>query len=84
MPRSISLDEMSVEQLQAQLDRLNAERDALKEQIRRISPVLDAKLARTGAERKLAAMSDSERTALAQLLRTAGISSGEAVGTPGA
>lgn len=84
MPRSISLDEMSVEQLQAQLDRLNAERDALKEQIRRITPVLDAKQAQAAAGRKLAAMSDSERAALAQLLRTEGIPSGEAVGTPGA
>lgn len=74
------MNQMSDEQLAA----LNAQRDALKQEILTLVREQDARAAKRNAEAKVAAMSDTERAAMAQLLGAQGVASGSAVGTPGA
>lgn len=75
----MNYEQMTVEQLTAELQRLNEQRAALREQAIAVHAVLDRKQAVETARRKLAEMSDVEKAALAQLVQAEGIESGEAV-----
>lgn len=75
----MNYEQMTVEQLTAELQRLNEQRAALREQAMGVHAVLDRKQAVETARRKLAEMSDVEKAALAQLVQAEGIESGEAV-----
>ena len=75
----MNYEQMSVEQLTAELQRINEERAALKAVAGAVHAVLDRKQAVETARRKLAAMSDVEKAALAQVVAAEGIESGEAV-----
>ena len=75
----MSYELMTVEQLTAELQRINEERAALREQAMAVHAVLDRKQAVETARRKLAEMSDVEKAALAQIVAAEGIESGEAV-----
>lgn len=75
----MNFEQMTVEQLTAELQRLNEQRAALREQAMAAHAVLDRKQAVATARRKLAEMSDVEKAALAQLVQAEGIESGEAV-----
>lgn len=78
--KSQNLSEQSVEELQDRLHELmQRERDA-KQEARRITDALDRKIRKQVAEARLSVMSDSERRAIAQELRAAGITSEEAAG----
>jgi hypothetical protein len=72
------------EKLDAQLTKLEKQHEAIKAVKREISSRLSMLHAQAEAERKLAAMSDTEKAALAQLLGAEGIAPGSGVGTPGA
>lgn len=74
------MDNLTIEELESKLAEIEARRDELKTQARAIVRVLDAKRAAAAAAAKLAAMSDVERAALAQLVQAQGIASGESFG----
>jgi len=78
------MNQMSDEQLAARVAELNAQRDALKQEILKLVNEQNARAAQKSAQAKVAAMSDTERAAMAQLLGAQGVASGSAVGTPGA
>ena len=73
-------DLMTTEQLEAEQTRLHGEAKQLKGRRRAVAVELDRRRVKEEALRKLAAMSDPERAALAQLLGPKGIASGEAHG----
>lgn len=72
--------ELTVEALNDVLAERNAQADAFREETLAIRKIRDAKAAQEAAAAKLAAMSDEERAALAQLITPAGIAAGETVG----
>jgi len=59
---------MTVAELQAELDKVNAMRDELTSRAKAIARDLNAELAKEAAAAKVAAMSDAERAALAAAL----------------
>ena len=75
----MNYEQMTVEQLEAELQRISGERAALKEQAVAAHTVLDRRQAVEAARRKLAEMSDVEKAALAQIVAAEGIEGGEAV-----
>jgi len=75
----MSYEAMTVEQLEAELQRISEERAALKTRAVAAHAVLDRRNGEAAARRRLATMSDVERAALAQIVATEGIESGEAV-----
>lgn len=75
---------MTDEQLAARVAELNAQRDALKQEILKLVSEQNARAAQKSAQVKVDAMSDGERVAMAQLLGAHGVASSGAVGTPGA
>jgi len=75
----MNYEQMTVEQLEAELQRISGERAALKEKAVAVHAVLDRRNAEAAARRKLAEMSDVEKAALAQIVAAEGIESGEAV-----
>jgi len=74
-------EEMTTEQLEAEQTDLHGAAKQLKARRRAVAAELDQRRVKEEALRKLAAMSDPERAALAQLLGPRGIASGEAHGT---
>lgn len=72
-------EEMNADQLQSELDKINANRDALSAEARQVAGLFSKKLAEENAKAKLDAMTDVERAALAQVIQAQGIASGEAV-----
>jgi hypothetical protein len=80
----MTIDEATVEQLEALLTDLDGERRVLKAQKRAVVAVLERKRAEAAAVDKVAVMSPAERAAVAQVIAKAGaVPSAEAVGTPG-
>ena len=77
-------ESMSVEALDAENQRLQGQRDTVREELRRLVAVRDRKAVLEAAERQVAAMGEPEVAALAQVIQAQGIESGEAVGEPGA
>lgn len=75
----MNYEQMTVEQLEAELARLTAERARLRDEGLKVHAALDRKQAAAAAQRTLDGMSDVERAALAQLVQTPGIVSGEQV-----
>ncbi len=75
----MNYEQMSVEQLEAELQRISGERAELKAQALSAHAVLDRRNAEAAARRRLATMSDVEKAALAQIVAAEGIESGEAV-----
>ncbi len=73
----------TVEELEAQLTAYHGQIKALRAKKREVSAQLDGALIRKAMADKLAAMSDPERAALAQMLTADGIAPRSAVGTPG-
>lgn len=71
---------LTIADLEETLAKIEGQRDALKEKARAIVKALDAKRAEAAAREKLAAMSDLERAAMAQIVKPQGIDSGEAFG----
>ncbi|MGH9158188.1 MAG: hypothetical protein ACRD1K_20660 [Acidimicrobiales bacterium] len=77
-------DTLTVKQLEAAMTKLENQHVELKQAKRAASAALQAKQTAAEVRRKLAAMSDAERAALAQAIGAVGIEGGSAVGTPGA
>ncbi len=73
----------SVEQLEAELARIGAERSALKEEAMVVHRVLDKRNVQASATRKLSQLSDAERTELLQQILASAADSEGAIGTPG-
>lgn len=79
MPKAI--EKLTIEELDAEIDRLNRERDLLKQQIRGLNEARNEKLNAQSARDKLARMSAGERAALAQIVQAEGVKSEESFGT---
>lgn len=75
----MNYDQMTVAQLGAELERLTAARAALRDEGLKVHAALDRKQAAVAVQRTLDGMSDVERVALAQLVQTHGVVSGEQV-----
>lgn len=72
------------EELKAQKQTIDSQIEELQAEKRRLKGEMDKLAEHEEARRKVEAMSDPERQALAQALEIIGIESGEEVGTPGA
>jgi hypothetical protein len=77
------LEKMSVEELEAESFRLDAEGQKIREQKRAVQDVLGAKNEANEAARKFENMSEPERRALLQHIKGRSIKSAEDVGSPG-
>jgi small-conductance mechanosensitive channel len=75
-----NLEQLSIEDLQAQLNEINVLRDKLAGQAREISAILARKQAEAAAQHKLASMTEVERAALAQIIQAGAIGTGEEFG----
>lgn len=75
----MSYEQMTADQLQSELDKINANRDALAAQARTVAGLLSKKLAEEAAKAKLEGMTETERAALAQVIQAQGIESAERV-----
>lgn len=76
----MNYETMTVDQLEAELQRLTAERAKLRGEALKVQAVLDQKYAAMRAAILLESMSDAEKAALAQAVSGAGgIASGEQV-----
>jgi hypothetical protein len=78
------LDNMTVDELNAELTRLHGEQRRILDEKKKVAGVLDRKVTEQAVRDKLARMNDAERAALAQMVRAGGIESQNAVGVPGA
>lgn len=72
---------MTVEELEAEIAEINAERAALKDVAVAVHGFLDAKNAQASALRKLATLSDAEKALLVQMIEAQGAESNGAIGT---
>jgi hypothetical protein len=70
---------LTTEQLEEKLRELEGQRADLKAESVAITQVLDGRRVEDAARKKLEAMSDGERAALARLISTEGIKSAETV-----
>lgn len=77
------MEELSLDELVAHQQDINAQRSTLKEKALVVQRVIDRKMAEQEVARKLASMSDDEKRALVHAISTQGIKSEEAVGKPG-
>lgn len=77
-------ESMTIEKLDAELTRLHTEQKRILAEKKAVARVLDAKLSEQSALAKLAALSDSERAALRQVLMAKSVESESVVGAPGA
>jgi len=75
---------MTIEQLERANQELMKRRQRIKGEQKQIAAELDSRQAEISARKKVSSMSDSEKAAAAQILKTEGIESAEAVGSPGA
>lgn len=73
-------EQMSIEELEAAIAALTEEQYQLKQQKLAAHAVLDTKAQAAAAQRKVAALSEGEKSALLQELRAHGISSEESFG----
>ncbi len=80
----MDFDGLSLDQLEALQQSVNAERAALKAQALAIQQVIDARSTDATVDRFLSSLSPEDRVALAQRIRAEGVGSAEMVGTPGA
>jgi hypothetical protein len=71
---------MSLEQLDAAISELQAQKDAVREELKAANAARDSKIAQEAARAKLASLSDVERAALAQVIQAEGITSTESFG----
>lgn len=74
-------DTMTVEELEAAIAEINAQRAVLKAQAVAVHAVLDAKNVLASTAKKLATMSDAEKSALVQMINAEAVQSNGAVGT---
>lgn len=77
-----ALDKMSVEELEAEVQKRAAERVGAKEHQMEAAAALDSKLTEEAARKALDSLSDSGKRALAQIIQTEGVESQEAVEIP--
>ena len=75
------IEAMTIEELEAELATINAQRTQLKQEALAVHAVLDAKNVRASAARKLATLSDAEMAAAVQMINTQAVASNGAVGT---
>jgi len=73
-------EDFSIEELEAAIAAITLEQSRLKQQKLAIHSVLDRKMQTAEATRKLAAMSDSEKAALLQVMQAEGIPTAEEFG----
>lgn len=74
------LQDLTMEELIATQQGINAEREALKQQAHQIQAMIDLKTSMA----KVANLSEAEKAALMQAIQAQAIPSGESVGKPGA
>lgn len=79
----MDFEAMTDTELEAFIQGVDVQVQALKGQARAAHAVLDRKVAERKAAGTLASLTDIERRALAQAIAAEGIASSEAVGTPG-
>jgi hypothetical protein len=77
-------EEMTPDELTTYISELTVRRKELGAEISRVHLILQDRLSRDRAARKLAAMTDPEKAALAQELQAQGITSSETFGDLGA
>lgn len=80
---STQLSEMMLDELEHAQQIINAERDTLKLQALEIQRELDRRAVAQRARATLDAMSETEKSAVHQLLSLHGVTSAEQVGIPG-
>ncbi|MCB0190627.1 MAG: hypothetical protein KDJ65_01640 [Anaerolineae bacterium] len=73
-------DNMTIAQLEGEMAKLRTKKAALQEQLREAHIVYDKMRATQAAREKITAMSDEERAALVQAIKTEGIQSTEEFG----
>lgn len=73
-------ESMTIEELEALIAQINAERVALKVRAMAVHAVLDAKNVELSLDRKLAKISDAEMAALEQRIQVRAMASNGAVG----
>lgn len=78
----MNYEQMTVEELEALIAKINADRAALKEQAMAVHSVLDNKNITAAAAKKLATMSDAEKVALMQMIQANAVGSNGAIGSP--
>lgn len=69
----MELNELTVEQLQTELDSIAAERDKLGAKAKYIASFMDRAMAKAAVKNKVASMSKAEKEALAQELGIASV-----------
>jgi len=77
-------EDMSIEQLEKENNKLSARRLEIKSEQMKIVAVLERKRSEKEAAAKVARMTDKEKQAMARVIQAEGIESTEAVGEPGA
>lgn len=75
---------MSAAELNERLHEITEQRHALREEALAVHAAMDKQILAEDAERRVAALSDSEKAALRQALGPEGVETEEAVGVPGA
>lgn len=78
----MNYEDMSLEQLEKENQKLMAQKDAIRENQKVITALMDEKSSMAEAQRKVATMSNAEKAALVQVLQPQGIASEETFGTP--
>lgn len=78
----MNYEQMTIEELEAFIAKINAERAVLKAQAVAVHAVLDAKNTTAAAAKKLATMSDAEKAALLQMIQAQSVASNGALGHP--
>ena len=76
-------EDRTVEQLVVVNSKLTAEREVVRQEKRRLTIVMDRKIARDKVEGIAAMLGDDEKVELAQVLGASAIETEESVGTPG-
>lgn len=74
---------MSEDELLKESTRLDGEIEKLRDEKRKVAREIEGRALTADAERKVAGLSDPERAALAQAIKTVPIPDTSAVGTPG-
>ncbi len=80
MAKGKAPENMSADDIEAELQSLSVQKDEIRDRQRALTAALDSKRGQEDAERRVAALSDPEKAALAQVLKAEGVKPRSAVG----